>query len=90
LIIIDGHGLHVTLEVIKQAHEFGSNIIILPFHMSHALQTLSASYFKPFKTNLKKERNATMAKTEYNEPKKIALAKWVDKTLDQTKHQNMV
>jgi hypothetical protein len=31
-----------------------------------------------------------MAKMEYNEPKKIALAKWADKALDQTKHQNMV
>jgi hypothetical protein len=53
LLITYGHGLHVTLKVIEQAHEFGLNMIVLPFHMSHAFQTLNASLFKPFKTTLK-------------------------------------
>jgi hypothetical protein len=33
-------GLHVTLKAIKQALEFGLNIIALPSHTSHAPSTL--------------------------------------------------
>jgi hypothetical protein len=37
LLILDGHGNHVTLEAIKQVHEFGLEIIILPSHTFRAL-----------------------------------------------------
>jgi hypothetical protein len=37
LLILDGHGSHVTLETIEQAQEFGLDMITLPFHTSHAL-----------------------------------------------------
>jgi hypothetical protein len=53
LLILDGHGNHVTLEAIKHAQEFGLNMITLPSHTSHALQPLDVSCFKPFKTTLK-------------------------------------
>jgi hypothetical protein len=37
LLILDGHGSHITLKTIKQVQEFGLDIVTLPFHTSHAL-----------------------------------------------------
>ncbi len=34
LLILDGHGKHVTLETIEQAKKFGLDIITLPSHTS--------------------------------------------------------
>ncbi len=36
LLILDGHGSHVTFEAIGQAKEFGWNMITLVSHISHA------------------------------------------------------
>jgi hypothetical protein len=57
--------------------------------MSRALQPLNASYFKPFKTTFRKERDAIiMVEGKYNKFNKITFIRWVDKTLNQslTKH----
>jgi hypothetical protein len=40
LLILNGHGSHVTIRALKQAHEFGLDMISLPAHTSHALQPL--------------------------------------------------
>jgi len=64
-------------------------LITLSFHMSHALQPLNVFCFKPFKTTLRKERDAIiMAKGKYNKFNKFTFIKWVHKTLNQslTKH----
>jgi hypothetical protein len=37
LLIFDGHGSHVILEVIEQVKKFGLDMITLPSHTSHAL-----------------------------------------------------
>ncbi len=37
MLILDGHGSHVTLEAIKQAQKFGLDMNILPSHTFHAL-----------------------------------------------------
>jgi hypothetical protein len=54
LLILDGHGSHVTLEAIEQAQEFGLDMITLPSHTSHALQPLDVVSFKPFKSAFRK------------------------------------
>ncbi len=79
LLILDGHGSHVTLEAIAQAQEFGLNMITLPSHISHALQPLDVVWFKPFKIAFRKERNILMVRRNYTKPNKITLVKWVDK-----------
>ncbi len=56
LLILDGHGSHVTLKAIEQTQAFGLNMITLPSHTSHALQLLDVAYFKFFKTTLKKNK----------------------------------
>jgi len=76
-----GHGSHVALEAIEQAQKFGLDMIILPLHTSNAFQPLIVACFKPFKTIFKKERNIAMVRRNYTKPNKIALARWVDKTL---------
>jgi hypothetical protein len=40
LLILDGHGSHVTFEAIERTKEFGLDMITLPSHTSHALQPL--------------------------------------------------
>jgi hypothetical protein len=37
LLILDGHGSHVTLDTIKQAMDFGLDMITLLSHTSYAL-----------------------------------------------------
>lgn len=58
-------------------------------HTSHVLQLLDVSCFKPFKTTLKKERDGTMIKNNYNELDKVTLSRSVDKALDQTLSKNI-
>jgi len=65
LLIINGHGNHVTLEAIERAKDIGLNMITLPSHTSHALQPLDVSCFKPFKITFKKVRDATMYKSNH-------------------------
>jgi hypothetical protein len=65
LLILDGHGSHVTLEAIKQAKKFGLDMITFPSHTSHAFQPLDVACFKPFKTTFRKERNITMVRKNY-------------------------
>jgi hypothetical protein len=45
---------------------------------------LDVTYFKPFKTVFRKERNVAMAKNNFLELDKITLVKWLEKTLQQS------
>ena len=49
LLIEDGHGSHITLEVIKLAQENDIHILCLPSHTSHLLQPLDVGVFHSFK-----------------------------------------
>ncbi len=63
LLVLDGHGAHLTLEAIKQTQQFGLNMVTLPFHTSHdILRPLDVRCFKPFKTTFRNERNNAMVK----------------------------
>jgi hypothetical protein len=73
-LILDGHGSHVILQTIKQAHQFGSNMVILPSYISHVLQPLDVSCFKSFKTTFEKEKDGAMVKNNYNAPNNLTLA----------------
>ncbi len=84
LLILDGNANHVTLEAIEYAQEFGLDMIILPSqYPSHVLQPLYVFCLKPFKTTLKKFKDATMFKNNHIQPNKIIMAKWVDQAIDQ-------
>ncbi|SPO28368.1 uncharacterized protein UTRI_04765 [Ustilago trichophora] len=47
LLILDGHGSHVTLEFIQQAWDFRIICLCLPPHATHLLQPLDVSIFGP-------------------------------------------
>jgi len=78
LLILYGHGNHVTLKTIEQAKDFGLDMIRLPSHTLHALQPLYVSCFKLFKTAFKKVRDVIMSRNNQMELDKIILARWVD------------
>jgi hypothetical protein len=56
LLILNGHGSHVTFKTIRQVQTFGLDMITLSCHTSHALQPLNVNYFKPFKYAFKKKK----------------------------------
>jgi hypothetical protein len=49
LLILDSHGSNVTVDVVKTVRSVGLDLLMLPFHTSHAMQPLDVAYFKPFK-----------------------------------------
>jgi hypothetical protein len=49
LLILDGHGSHVTLEVVHKTRQTGLDLLTLPFHTLHRFQPLDVSILKPFK-----------------------------------------
>ncbi|MCO5600890.1 hypothetical protein L7F22_055007 [Adiantum nelumboides] len=74
LLILDGHGSHVSLEVVGKAHEAGIDIVTLPPHTSHKLQPLDVSVFKSLKANFQKERAIWQQKTASSQASKSELA----------------
>ncbi|MCO5592019.1 hypothetical protein L7F22_046013 [Adiantum nelumboides] len=57
LLILDGHGSHVSMDVVAKAQDSGIYIITLPAHTSHKLQPLDVSVFKSLKVQFWKERD---------------------------------
>jgi hypothetical protein len=91
LLIMDGHGFHVTIQALEQVVKVGVDMVTLLAHTSHALQPLDVTYFKPFKIIFRKERDSTMVKNNYLEPNKATLTTWVDKVLQQSlKKENII
>ena len=58
LLIMDGHGSHITANVIAQCMEHTIDLLILPPHTSHVLQPLDVSVFSPLKRALAAETDA--------------------------------
>jgi hypothetical protein len=81
---MDGHGFHVTLQAIEQVHQFSSNMVTLSSHISHVLQPLDVSCFKPIKIAFKKNRDVTIVRNNYIKLDKVTLVRWIDITLDQS------
>ena len=54
LLIEDGHGSHVSLDVIELARANNIHLLCLPAHTSHILQPLDIGVFKSFKSRCAK------------------------------------
>ena len=52
LLVLDGHGSHITIDVIKYAQSKEIHLLCLPSHTSHILQLLDVGVFKSFKSIL--------------------------------------
>ncbi|MCO5611041.1 hypothetical protein L7F22_065291 [Adiantum nelumboides] len=79
LLILDGHGSHVTLDVVENARSMGIDIITLPAHTSHKLQPLDVSVFKSLKVQFRKERDIWQQKASSRQASKTELATIVAK-----------
>ena len=49
ILFLDGHGSHLTYNVVKSAQENGIIMICLPPHTSHELQPCDVGFFRPLK-----------------------------------------
>jgi hypothetical protein len=49
-LIFDGHKTHVSLSIIKKAKDNNVSLLKLPSHLTHRLQPLDKSCFKPLKS----------------------------------------
>ena len=81
LLVLDGHGSHVTLEVVQKAREQGLDILTLPSHTSHRLQPLDVSIFKPFKVAFRACRDRWTINNKGKGASKEDLADWVSQGL---------
>jgi hypothetical protein len=81
LLILDGHNSHVTLEVVAVAMQSGLDIVSLPSHISHALQPLDVSCFKPFKTAFRQIRDSWTLINKGKKVKKQDLCEWTAQAL---------
>ena len=54
LLIMDGHGTHISIDLIKSLPASGVHLLCLPSHTTHVLQPLDMGVFKSFKGNWSK------------------------------------
>ena len=54
LLIMDGHGTHMSIELIELARSSGVHLLCLPSHTTHILQPLDVGVFRSFKSNFSK------------------------------------
>ncbi|KAI5064830.1 hypothetical protein GOP47_0019525 [Adiantum capillus-veneris] len=81
LLILDGHGSHVSLAVVSKAYHAGIEILTLPTHTSHKLQPLDVSVFKSLKVNFRKQRQAWQHQTASSQASKRELAAIASKAI---------
>ena len=60
--MLDGHGSHITIDVIEHGQANEIHMLCLPSHMSHILQPLDVGVFKSFKSFFSKVCRQHMAK----------------------------
>ena len=82
LLILDDHGLHVTMDVVKTARNVGLDLLTLPSHTSYAMQPLDVSCFKPFKQAFWLLRDVWILQNKSKGASKEILAKWVSTALE--------
>ena len=82
LLILDGHNLHLMLEVVKIAMRAGIDIILLPSYTSHSLQPLDLACFKSLKTMFRKQRDSWTLLNRKKKVDKQELCEWNSKALE--------
>ena len=84
MLIIDGHGSHLTLDVIDKAREMNVELFCLPLHTTHVIQPLDVACYAPLKSHFSRitdkiqvlrlgvTTNVTICKTEFSAVFKLA------------------
>ena len=81
LLVLDGHKAHLTLEVITKAKRNGVDMLTLPSHISHGLQSLDVACYKPFKVAFRAYKNLWSKEHHGMRVTKENLANWVSLAL---------
>jgi hypothetical protein len=81
LLILDGHGNHVTLEAIKLVKKFGFRHDHITITHVTCIVTIRCACFQPLKTSFKKVRDVVMFKSNHMESNKVILIGWVGQAL---------
>jgi hypothetical protein len=90
LLVLDGHGSHVTMDVVKTAHAVGLDLLTLPSHTSHAMQPLDVLCFKTFKQAFRLLRDVWTLRNKSRGASKEVLATWVSSALTKAlTHKNI-
>ena len=74
LVILDGHKSHINLKVLMIAKDHGIDMISLPSHTSHSLQSLDIACFRPFKVAFRTYSDLWNLKNHGNNCRKEDLA----------------
>ena len=82
LLILNGQGSHVTVDVVKTARSIGLNFFTLPFHTFHAKQPLDISYLNHSNKPFDYCKTYGHYKTSLEALQKEVLAKWVSTALE--------
>ena len=61
LLIMDGNGTHMSIELIELAQSSGVHLLCLPSHTTHILQPLDVGVFKSFKSYFSKSCSKYLA-----------------------------
>ena len=57
LLILDNHGSHTAIEVIKRARALNVDMVSIPPHSSHKVQPLDKTFFGPVKAAYRKQQD---------------------------------
>jgi hypothetical protein len=77
LLILDGHILYVSIEVVQKVRRAGLDLLTLLSHTLHALQPLDVSVFKSFKQFFRQCRDYWMFRNLNQPASKDTLTQWV-------------
>lgn len=75
LLVLDGHGIHIVVQITEEANKLGIDFLTLPSHTTHKLQPLDVSVFGPFKSYFRSKQASWMEKNIGVEVKRFELAK---------------
>lgn len=73
LIVLDGHGSHVTVQMIEQSNKLGIDLLTLATNTTHGLQPLYVNLFGPFKIYFKSKQASWMVNNLEAEVKRFEL-----------------
>lgn len=72
ILILNGHLSHTNLAVVDLCESFEIQLVLLPLHTSHVLQSLDVSFFKPLKTYYHNQYQQATAWQHINTSKAIS------------------
>ena len=62
LLIFDGHGIHIALQIVEEANMMGIDLLPFPAHTTRGLYSFDVSVFGSFKSYFRFERASWMEK----------------------------